>query len=210
MDQLQIFNCEQGSIDWFAARRGILTASQFHILLQKSRSGGPSKERESYLNELAGEILTDEVAPGFSNEHTERGHVMEAEARNLYSMIRDVEPLQVGFLRRGGMGCSPDSLVGDDGMLEIKTKLPKLQIALLKSGVLPDEHKPQVQGQLLVSARQWCDFMSYWPGLPPFLVRVHRDETYIASLKVAAMDFLMDLDATVAFVRNYNPQQAAA
>lgn len=207
MEPLQIFDFQQGSLEWQKARSGVLTASVFKILLQKGRGGGPSVERESHLYELAGEIITGEPAPGFSTEHTERGHAMESEARALYAMVRDVEPQQVGFLRRGGLGCSPDSLIGDSGMLEIKTKLPKLQLRALFAGELPEEHKPQVQGQLMVAAREWNDFVSYWPGIKPLIVRVYRDEPYIASLKVAADEFLADLAAVI---ERYNNLQVAA
>src|SRR3546814_2724927 len=73
--------------------------------------------------------------------------------------MRDVEPVQIGFIRRGPVGCSPDSLVGDDGLLEIKTKLGHLQIEVLESGAMPSDHYAQVQGQLWISGPQWCDFL---------------------------------------------------
>src|SRR3546814_4496891 len=94
------------------------------------------------------------------NAHTERGHEQEPEARSLYAFMRDVEPVQIGFIRRGPLGCSPDSLVAGDGLLEIKTKLGHLQIEVLEAGVLPSEHRPQVQAQMWISGRKWCDFLS--------------------------------------------------
>ena len=203
MSELQIFNCEQGTPEWYAARLGIPTASEFQTLLAKGRGGGDSKGRATYMNTLAGERITGELSESYTNEHMERGKAMEGAARELYSFLHDVEPQQIGFMRRGDVGCSPDSLIGDDGMLEIKTKLPKLQIAVLKSGEVPAEHIAQLQGQLWVAGRQWVDFVSYWPGLPPFIKRVQRDEPYIAALKVAADDFLTELDALVEFIRNY-------
>lgn len=207
---LQIIDCEQGTPAWLQARLGIPTASEFATLLAKGRAGGESATRRTYMLKLIGERLTGEPMWTYSNEHMERGKAMEDEARDLYAMLRDVEPQRVGFLRRGDVGCSPDSLIGDDGLLEIKTKLPHLHLAVLLSNELPPEHKAQVQGQLLVSGRGWVDFMSYWPALPPVIVRVPRDEPYIASLKIAAEDFLAELEQTIVRVRDYRTVKAAA
>lgn len=200
MTDLIVYTCEQNSPEWFAARLGIPTASEFDTVQAQGRTkGSESVTRRKYLLTLAGEILTGERAPGWEgNQHTERGHAMEGEARDLYAMVQGVEPQQVGFLRRGRVGASPDSLVGNDGLLEIKTKLPHLQLDLLDRDRLPPEHVAQVQGQLWVSGRAWCDFVSYWPGLPPFIKRVPRDEEYIAALAQSVDAFLAELDSWVA------------
>lgn len=186
---LQIFNCEQGSPDWFACRLGIPTASEFATVMAKGRDGGVSETRKKYMLTLLGEELTGQVQDSYTNAHMERGKIMEDEARELYAMLRDCTPERVGFMRRGECGASPDSLIGDDGLLEIKTKLPHLQLAVLLANKLPAEHKAQVQGQLLVSGRAWCDFVSYWPGLPPFIVREFRDEPYLTTLSEAIGKF---------------------
>lgn len=201
MSELQIFDCQQGSWDWHQARLGIPTASEFQTIMTKGRSGEPSKTRRTYMLKLIGEVLTGESAEAFSNVHTDRGHEMEGEARDLYAMLRDVEPRQVGFLRRGPVGASPDSLIDDDGLLEIKTKLPHLHLELLLAGELPKEHKAQCQGQLWIAGRQWLDFLSYWPGLPPFLVRVQRDDDYIAELQVAVGQFVTEMQEALAKIR---------
>jgi hypothetical protein len=104
---MEIYTCEQGSEEWFAARLGIPTASQFQTIMAKGRDGGDSKTRRTYMMKLAGEILTGEPMDSFSNEHTERGHEMEPDARNLYAFMRDCEPQCVGFIRNGQKGCSP-------------------------------------------------------------------------------------------------------
>lgn len=194
MSDLIVFNCEQGTPEWHEARRGVPTASCFAKVLAK----GKGLTRKTYLYTLAGEILTGECAESYSNAHMERGHVMEDDARQLYAFDRDVVTTHVGFMRRDRVGCSPDSLIGDAGMLEIKTKLPHLQIEVLERDDLPPEHKAQVQGQLWVSGREWCDFVSYWPRLPLFVTRVGRDEKYIASLAQEVADFIGELDALVA------------
>lgn len=191
---LEIFNCEQGSAEWLACRRGIPTASRFSDVLSK----GQGITRRKYLLTLAGEAITGEVAESYSNGHMERGHAMEADARDMYAFAHDEEPQLVGFMRRGRAGASPDSLIGDDGLLEIKSKLPHLQLDVLDKGKLPSEHVAQVQGQLFVSGRDFCDFVSYWPKLPLFCIRVERDEAYIATLAQAISDFVGELDSYIA------------
>lgn len=204
---LEIFDCEQGSPEWFAARRAVVTASEFATVLAKGRGGGESATRRKYLLVLAGEAITGEVADKWEgNRHTERGKLLEPEARDAYALITGADPVQVGFMRRGGAGASPDSLVGEDGLLEIKTKLPHLQLECLEADRLPPEHVAQVQGQLWISGRQWCDFVSYWPGLPIFIKRVERDDAYIAALSVAVNDFIAELSAIVS---KYTNKEAA-
>lgn len=193
MSGLEIFNFDQNSPEWFEARRGVVTASRFSDVLAK----GQGITRRKYLLTLAGEAITGEVAESYSNAHMERGHAMEADARNLYSLMHDVEPELVGFMRCGRIGASPDSLVGLDGLLEIKTKLPHLLLDVLDKGKLPSEHVAQVQGQLFVSGRQWCDFVAYWPKLPLFHVRVERDEAYISNLSQAVDAFVGELDQII-------------
>jgi hypothetical protein len=190
---VEIFDCEQGSPDWFEARRGVPTASNFSALLAK----GEGKTRRTYLLKLAGEAITGECAESYSNAHMERGHVMEADARNLYAFDHDIDPEIVGFMRRGRAGASPDSLIGDSGMLEIKSKLPHLHLDVLEKGKLPSEHVAQVQGQMWVAGRDWCDFVSYWPRLPLFCIRVERDDKYITSLEQAVSDFVGELDTYI-------------
>ena len=193
MDELQIFDCEQNSPEWFEARRGVVTASRFSDVLAK----GQGITRRKYLLTLAGEIITGECAETYSNSHMERGHEMEAEACEMYAFMHNVEPVTVGFMRRGRVGASPDRLIGDDGILEIKSKLPHLQLDVLDKGKLPSEHIAQVQGQLWISGRDYCDFVSYWPRLPLFCIRVERDDKYITTLKQAVDDFLGELDEIV-------------
>lgn len=201
--ELQIFNCEQGTPEWYAARAGIPTASEFDTVMAKGRGGGDSKTRRTYMLKLIGERLTHEPMENYSNVHMERGKAMEAEARDLYQMIAELECQQVGFLRRGDAGCSPDSLVGTDGMLEIKTKLPHLQLDCILYDELPSEHRAQCQGQLWIAEREWVDFVSYWPGLPLFAKRVFRDEDYIKRLAEAVRVFNAEMEEMIAKVQQY-------
>lgn len=204
---MQIVECDQGSEQWFRARMGIPTASEFHTVMAKGKSGEPSKTRRTYMLKLAGEILTGEPMDSFGNHHTERGKEMEPDARNLYAFMLDVEPQLVGFIRNGQKGCSPDSLVGANGMCEIKTKLPHLQVDCLLNDRVPPEHKAQCQGALWVAEREWIDFVSYWPGLPLFVTREHRDDEYIAKMTAAVDEFNAELAETVERVRNLQPVQ---
>jgi hypothetical protein len=197
MSALEIFDCEQGSPQWFACRAGIPTASEFATVMASGRGGGPSVTRRKYMLSLIGEVMTGECAESYANGHMERGKAMEPDARAMYAFMKDREPKTVGFMRRGRSGASPDSLIGDDGLLEIKTKLPHLQLECILDGRLPPEHKAQCQGQLWISGRQWLDFASYWPKLPLFCVRVERDDNYIAQIKVSVDDFLGEMDQLI-------------
>jgi hypothetical protein len=198
---MKIIDCEQGSPEWFSARAGIPTASEFHTVMAKGKGGGESLTRKTYLLKLAGEIITGEPMESFTNAHMERGKAMEDEARDLYSFMTDSDPLRVGFVTNGKAGASPDSLIGDRGGLEIKTKLPHLLIDLLLKGEMPPEHKAQVQGCMWIAEREWWDFAAYWPKLPLFTKRIIRDDTYIRTIADAVDQFNDELDATVARLR---------
>ena len=204
---MQIHEMEQGTPEWFAVRMGLPTASQFATIMAKGRSGGDSKTRQTYLYKLAGEILTGDPMDSFSNHHMERGHEMEPEARSYYAFMHDVEPQQVGFITNGPKGCSPDSLVGNDGMLEIKTKLPHLMLAVLEADQFPAEHRAQCQGQLWVAEREWIDLTCYWPKMLPFIKRAYRDDAYIAEISAAVDQFNDELATLVA---KWQPEEAMA
>ncbi len=201
----EIFECEQNSDAWFDCRRGLPTASKFATVMAK----GEGKVRSEYMRKLAGEILTEEPAESFSNGHTERGHEMEEAARREYHFITGNRPMQVGFIRNGNKGASPDSLIGADGGLEIKTALPHIQIDRLERDRLPPEHVAQVQGNLWVSERYWWDFCSYWPKLPMLTVRVYRDEEYIKTMSSEIDRFNDELAAMVERIRHYGMKDAA-
>jgi len=206
---MEIVACDQGTDEWFRARMGIPTASEFATVMAKGRSGGDSKTRQTYLYKLAGEVITGEPMESFSNAHTERGHALEQEARNLYAFMVDAECERVGFIRSGRKGASPDSLIGAGGMVEIKTKLPHLMIETILRGEFPPEHKAQCQGQLWVAEREWIDIAVYWPGMPLFVTRAVRDEPYIRELSGAVDQFNAELDMIVDRVRAYGRREAA-
>ncbi|MGA7809652.1 MAG: lambda exonuclease family protein [Bradyrhizobium sp.] len=202
---MQIINCEQNSEEWLKARMGIPTASQFSTVLAK----GEGKTRRTYMLKIAGEIITGQPMEGFSNEHTERGHELEPEARDLYAFQTGTQLERVGFIRNGRAGCSPDSLIGKDGGAEIKTKFPHLLIDVILKDECPPEHKAQVQGTLWLTKRAWWDVVIYWPGIPLFVKRVYRDETYIQRIATEVDRFNAELDEVVAQIRRRGDAVAA-
>ncbi len=239
---MQIFDCAQGTPEWFECRRGLPTASQFSVVISEGRADGtmpntlidalvksgcsaaqlaaavkaaksknanPAATRAKYMRELAGEILTGELSETYSNSHMERGNEQEDDARRLYAFHTDAEPKFVGFVRSDYAGCSPDSLIGCNGGLEIKSALAHIQIERLFKNELPSEHKAQVQGNIWLCEREWWDFMSYCPKLPPLIKRVYRDEVYIASIANAVRIFNEELAALVDRVRAYQPEPAS-
>ena len=208
---LEFVDCEQNSIEWHRARMGIPTASQFEAIIGVKKDARDKVTRRKYMLKLAGEIITGEPSENYSNANMERGHAMEGEARDLYAFLHNADPQRVGFARSGQKGCSPDSMVGGSGILEIKTKFPHLLIDCLLKDEFPPEHKAQCQGALWVCEREWIDIAVYWPNLPLFVKRAHRDEAFIAGLARAVDDFNAELAETVERVRRYGaPEKAAA
>lgn len=202
---MEVFSCEQNSPEWYAARLGIPTASEFAVVLREKGRGdnGESKTRTKYLYRLAAEIVTGEAHEGYGNSHMERGKLLEPEARSLYAFLQD-EPLQpVGFIRNGNKGASPDSLVGESGGLEVKTKQPGLMVETLLKDEFPSEFMAQCQGNIWVSEREWWDLAVYWPKLPLFAKRVYRDEAYIKKLSAAVDKFNDELAEVVERVKRY-------
>lgn len=204
MSELQIIVCEQGSDEWHEARRGVVTASEFHKVLAK----GEGKTRRSYMYTLAGERIAGRVEPGYSNQYMNRGKEDEGEAIGEYEALTGEMVIPCGFMRRGDVGCSPDGLVGADGQIECKTKNYDLHIACIDKGEVPSTHIAQVQGALWVSQRKWLDFISYAKGLPPFVTRVYPDLTYHARLKTEIDGFLAELESTISRVHDYQLHSA--
>jgi len=204
MSELQIFDCTQGEDAWYACRAGIPTASEFSTVLAKCRGGGESVTRRKYMLTLAAErIAGPSPFDRYSNGAMQRGHEYEQEARDMYQLITGHDVEQIGFMRRGDVGYSPDGLIGGDGLLEIKTKAYALHIDCLLKDEVPSEHIAQVQGGLWVSGRQWLDFCSYSSGLPIFIKRVPRDHQRIAEIAVAVEKFIEELLATERLIRKY-------
>ena len=201
---MEIFSdIAQGSPEWFQVRAGLPTSSMFSdVMVKVGPRGGIPKGRQTYMRKLAGEILTGDPMDSYTNAHMERGKEREAEARDLYAFLRDAEVSEVGFIKNGACGASPDGLIGDSGMWENKDALAHIQIDRLLAGTLPPEHKAQCQGQLMVAEREWVDFMSYCRGLPPLIVRVTRDEEYIKEVRNGVDQFVEELNQLVDKIRS--------
>jgi hypothetical protein len=193
---MRIVECEQGTPEWYALRLGVPTASEFDCIITPKK-GELAAAHEGYIDRLIDECVRPNVERGFcGNAHTERGNELEPEARRLYGFMRDASPKVVGFVLRddGLAGCSPDSLVADDGGLEVKCPDGPTHVGYLRAGVLPDKYKPQVHGSLLITGRSWWDFMSYCPGHKPLIVRVKPD-SYTAKLSELLDFFITKLHA---------------
>lgn len=200
---MQILNMPQGSPEWLTARLGRVTMSELKSLLVMGKGpGGLGAGAITYMHQLIGERITGELAEPFQgNAHTRRGHELEGVARALYcDATGEPQPQEVGLILNREVGYSPDSLVGDNGLLEIKTKLPKFQIEVLLNGEIPDEHIPQCQGGLWVSEREWIDFVSYWPGMPLFIKRAYRDDIMIRTIAERVEAFHEEMERRISQV----------
>jgi len=208
---MEIFDCDQGGEAWRKARLGIPTASSFHTVMANGKGGAASKTRTDYMNRLAREVITGQPhEPTFSNEHTDRGHAHEDRARDVYCFTKGAEVRRVGFIRNGNIGCSPDSLVGEDGGLEIKCPTEDIQKKRIALGdKLPPAYKAQVHGCMYVTARDWWDFVSYFDGLEAVIIRVNRDDTYIRKLAEALAIFNDELAELTEKMRREGVAQAA-
>ncbi len=190
----QLFDCEQGSPQWQMLRVGIPTCSNLDRIITP-KTGKPSAQAEKYAWALIAEQILQVPTEGGSSGFTQRGKIVEEKARAFYELKRDVDVVQVGFVLRadGRVGGSPDGFVGEDGILEIKCPKPENHIGYLldSEGI---GYRAQVQGLLWLTGRRWVDTLSYHPDMPPALVRVARDEVFIAALSTAVGTFLRMMD----------------
>ena len=200
-------NIEQGSDEWHALRRGMITASAISRLLTGTGKPANNDTSRAQLLQLLAERIIDEAEPSFYGDDMARGHLLEPLARDIYAQHR-APVVECGFVTADFdgtvIGYSPDGLVGDDGLIEIKSPRRKNHLRSLLSDEVPSEYVPQVQTGLAVTGRAWCDYISYAPGLPQFIHRCTRDELVIAQLIAAAqiaeveLQRLMELYTTVA------------
>jgi len=186
---MQIHNVEQNSPEWLATRLGIPTASSFGQIITPKGVRGDGYE--VYANTLIAELLCgNPVEDWKGNQWTERGKDLEDEAVLYYEMQQGIECEKVGFVTNYGVGCSPDRFVGKDGLLEIKSLKASTQVKCLINNKVSSEYIPQIQGQLYVTGRKWCDWLAYSPEIPSLTIRVERDEEYITKLSGALHKFL--------------------
>lgn len=188
---------EQGSGEWQRARMGIVTASEVSSILTPAKLEY-SKSADDLINRLASERIRGLPTETFTTFDMERGKLDEVVAREMYAEhYAPVE--QVGFIKRtfdfGPIGFSPDGLVGDDGIIECKSRLPKHQVATVANGEMPRDYWLQVQAGLLVSGRKWCDFVSYSDGMHLFVQRIEACPETQAKITAAVEKLYADLQA---------------
>lgn len=175
-------NVIQNSDDWFKIRSGKFTASSFGDLF----AAKSTLTYEKAIFKVAYERIVGEAPESFSNEWTDRGHELEPLARDAYEVETFNLVEDAGFFELNEwVGCSPDGLVGIDGMIEIKCPAYNTFIRYINSGKLPSTYFYQVHGQMYVTGRQWVDFVAYHPPFKPFILRVERDEKVCQEIESA-------------------------
>jgi putative phage-type endonuclease len=198
----------QGSDEWLAARCGLLTASEMRLILTPTLKAANNDKSRAHLWELLAQRITKHVEPHYIGDDMMRGYEDEAIAREIYAeKYAPVE--EVGFVTndRWGytLGCSPDGLVGDDGLIEIKSRRQKYQVQTLLENVgantVPEDYALQVQTALLVTERKWCDFISYSGGLPMATIRIEPDPVMQEAILKAASAFEEKLSEKLAEYR---------
>ena len=191
---MEVLMMEQRSEEWFKAKAGVPSPSCFDQII--TTKGEPSKQRDKYLYRLAGEAVAGIKEETYTSLAMQRGTELEAEAKAFYELSQG--PVQeVGFIRHELCGGSPDGLVGDDGGLEIKCPLIHTHVEYLLKGKLPTTYFQQVHGYLFITGRKWWDFMSYYPGLKPLIVRVYPNDGWMSALKEELERFNKDLQDTI-------------
>lgn len=200
---LQVFNdVEQGTDRWHELRRGIVTASVVDLLITtKTLKPAANDTSRSLTAHLAAERITGYTEPTFVSADMERGNFDEPFARDLYS--ETYAPVtQTGFMIRDDwgfkIGYSPDGLVGDDGLIEIKSRRQKIHLKTILADEVPAENMAQIQCGLLVSGRSWCDYLSYCGGMPMWPKRVLPDERWFDAILEAVSGFEANAEQMIA------------
>lgn len=212
---LNIVDCEQGSPEWHSARLGKLTASRIADALARTKGGSWGASRANLMAALIAERLTGVAQESYTNAAMQHGIDTEAEARSAYEFRQNVDVVQVGFVLHptiGEAGCSPDGLVENEGLVEIKCPQTATHLDTLLGGTVPDKYVKQALWQMACTGRQWCDFVSYDPRLPEsmrlWVKRIARDDGRIAELEREAIAFLTEVHDKITTLRaTYEPDE---
>jgi putative phage-type endonuclease len=198
----------QRTEDWFSERLGKVTASRVADVLAKTKSG-PSASRANYAAELVAERLTGRRAESFTSAAMQRGTDLEPAARDAYVFVSGNKVTETGFVVHPTIamsGASPDGLVDEDGLVEIKCCGAARHIAVLKGDAAEDRYVKQILWQLASTGRQWCDLAYYNPDLPFELqmkvIRIDRDDAAIEAMEAEVTAFLAEVEADVAYLQN--------
>ena len=188
----QYHNMLQGTDEWHAVRCGVLTASTVKSLFTAKGAPSFAAGTKNFAMEKAAERITNYVEPQFYTAAMARGHRDEEIARDIYSE-QHAEVTECGFITRQWgdaiLGYSPDGLVGEDGLIEIKSRAQKYQLATIVGDKVPDEYIAQIQTGLLVTGRKWCDFISFCGGMALFVCRVLPDADMQEAIRLRAVAF---------------------
>jgi putative phage-type endonuclease len=194
---------DQRTPEWFAARLGKVTASRISDIIGKTQSGY-SASRANYMALLICERLTGAAAESYSNAAMQHGTDTEPMALSAYEAAQGVLVKAEGFVTHPSIaqsGASPDGLVGDSGLIEIKCPNTATHLDTLLGKKMPTKHRPQVQWQMACTRRHWCDFVSYDPRLPErlqmFVVREVYDPVYVAGLETEVVKFLGKMESLI-------------
>ena len=195
---------EQRTQEWYSARLGRVTASGVCNVLAKLKTGKEAQPRADYRMQLVAERLTGLPADKYQTPAMAWGVENEADARFMYEERTGNMVVQVGFIDHPTVdfsGASPDGLVGDDGLIEIKCPSTRIHIETLLAKACPEKHIHQIQWQMACTGRHWCDFVSFDPrmpeGLEMFVCCVKRDDEYIAMLETEITAFLAEIQQII-------------
>ena len=195
---------KQYSEEYDRLKLGIQTSSHFHKII--TPQGKPSKQWRQYACVLIAERILQRKIDLYQSPSMERGLIVEAEVADWYEFDQDVTVQRVGFITNDNhtIGCSPDRLVGDEGLLEIKAPLPQTQVEYWISGEVNERFRPQLQGQLYVSQRSWVDIVCWHDVLPKVVMRVEPDEKFITALDRELQIFNFFIDRVMEKIRATN------
>jgi hypothetical protein len=176
------YNCAQYDAEYDRLKLGLPTSSNFNKIL--TPAGKPSTQWRSYACHLLAERILQRKIDTYTSPAMERGLIIEADAVRWYEFDTEETTQPIGFVTTddGKIGCTPDRLVGDEGLIELKCPLPQTQMEYWITGEINDRYWPQLQGQLYVTERKWVDIISYHEELPKVVIHVERDEDYIEKL----------------------------
>ncbi len=201
---MKIYEVQQGSPEWLKLRVGKPTSSEFERIITPKGNPTGYETSQKYINEILAEMIMGKPLESVMTGLMERGKNMEEEALRYYRVVTGAKDIKrVGFVTSDDnrIGASPDALVADEGLLEIKCPSAAVHVGYLMSdGGVGSAYKPQVQGQMLICERAWCDTISYFPGMPEALVRHHPDEKFMRTLTTELVGFWERLEKGIELI----------
>jgi putative phage-type endonuclease len=211
----RIIDCVQGGQEWFQARMGCVTSSRVADAVAKlKRSTNESAARYNLRMEMMCELLTGNPSQHFVSQWMEEGRDKEPLARAEYELLTGSTVEQIGFIYHPTIkraGASPDGLIGDDGLIEIKCPKDTTHLRYLMDDAVPEEYQPQMLWQMACTERAWCDFVSYSPEVPEpyqlFIKRFERDDAVIAGMELEVNFFLEQVDESLNLLKERNLEE---